>query len=226
MATATKGDRFEIVIAETNELIIVDAALRETHADAALFTQFPVGKGSNITDHKQNAPAFLSADLLITDSPVDTPESNVDSGFRIEPQRVSVRLQSSNPLFPISTSASIDTKGPNSLLQRGKEVYTRLQEVIRDGLLLSITTSRRVYENMVLTRLEVPVDNSERATIISCDFQQITFAESETAEVEVVEEPNLKKEKNKGAQPAVEETSPAQQNRSALAAATSALFGG
>lgn len=189
MATAERNDQFTIEVADFSELIIADGSLRESHVDASIFTQFPVGRGSVISDHKQDAPSFLNVDLLITDTPKVTPETNTPDGFQIAAKVLSA-----------SGTTTVDTVGPTSFLERGKIVYQRLLEIAQEGLLLTVTTSRRTYENMVLTRVDLPVDSSERATIISCDFQQILFADSQEVPILVVEQPQNKVEVNRGNQ--------------------------
>ena len=233
MASPTKGDRFLIRVEEANELIIADGAIRETHADASLFTQFPVGRGAVISDHKQDAPSLIAVDLLITDTPVDTPESNIPSSFSIGSKVVSVKGGGPSALLSgdllgaineIAAGSDINTKAPSEFLERGKAVYQRLLDVAKAGLLLTVSSSHRTYENMVLTRIELPVDTAERITIIGCEFQQILFADSQEVEILVVNQPRNKSEKDKGSQEATLEDNASATQAKSLLSAVSGLF--
>lgn len=186
------GQKFQIlVIPETGgntEAIIADGAIRETHADAAVLTRYPIGNGAPITDHHVTAPSLISVDLIITDTPIDTPESAVDPGYRILGQKVSVRGAS---------FGSVDAKGPSQYINRGRIMYDRLYQLMTNAERVSVVTSRRAYIDVVITRLEMPVDSHDRSTIISIDFEQIRFAESEQTEIKRVSAPKLLKKKSK-----------------------------
>lgn len=208
MSTEPK-DKFQILIVPEGgptELILADGALSETHGDATEYSQFPVGRGGFITDHRLQLPAELSVDLFFTDTPSRTPETNVPSGFAIETQIID------------TPAGRVGSQGPNQKLERGRIVYERLLELQREGVLLTLLTSRRAYTNMVIVNLEVPVQGSERSTEFLIDFRQIEYANTSTTEIVVVPEPTLQAKKDGGNKDGKEDAPGTGRSRSMLRA--------
>lgn len=202
-------------------LVIPDGLMRELHSDTAAPTQFPVGKGSVITDHFQVAPAFFSCEILVTDVPINPPETQGTPGWGY----VGTPARAPDGTVYETTRPAFD-------LDRTRRVYAELLKAQRAGVLFRINSTLRTYRNMALTNVDLPRDTQGTDVTIQLDFVEIRRATSREVLIEVVPEPKLRSKTERGNQEASEvepETDAAGGGESLLSAALrgiGGLFGG
>ena len=110
-------------------LLTLDASVNETHSNEAEITEHPVETGSNITDHVRRRPETLEIEGVVSNKPIAVLASQTQRGIRGGP---------------------IETKDSDA-----HEEMRRWQD---QGKLLTVMTTLRDYENMVVEGLSVTRD--------------------------------------------------------------------
>lgn len=183
----------QIIIQRTSgeEPIFVDATVTELHTDSSLAATHAVEGKRDITDHLQPQAAVLSADIFITNSPVETPTSHTPAGFRItEVPRTLARQQTrlrefTTPLF------------------RVREVYAALLRAMDEGVLCTVITSLRLYSDMAITLVDAPRQAPTGDGItLTVNFQQIFLAATKTDRITLA--PRNRASTDKGSTPGSE----------------------
>jgi hypothetical protein len=133
-------------------MIIPDVTIEESHTDRVQITQHPVSTGSPVADHAFRLPAQLT---------MKCGWSNANTMGTI----TSSVLSGTNPFGGFTET-------------RAKEVYESLHALMgtakRPVEVISITTGKRNYTDMILTELSTKTDHTtEYSLIIEAQFTQI-----------------------------------------------------
>lgn len=193
-----------------NETLGFDATMSETHDNVAEVTEHPVEDGSKIADHVRIQPFSFSCEVYITNTPI------VDIG-RGSYQTFELQLPRYEPPPRVASliDAAVDAikdkiLGPPPVLKiqplvfgepfdRVKETYDRLTGIQKAGTLMSVLTSVRTYENMILASVSLPRDEIGGARF-NLDFKQIEIVQTETVAAPKPVEPRGAPGQKKGGQ--------------------------
>lgn len=175
----------------------LDAAVSEGATFGAQVSDHPVEVGSNIVDHIRPLPVEVRLDGVVTDTPVSA-----------------VQMRRAAALLNVGTDDA-----PSALPGRADAALAFLIELRTFPRLVTVVTSRRVYENMALTSLVVPTDRATgEALRFSAAFRQVVTVELRRVQIATPPRParsTLKKNKDGGTQP-TKTTPPETQDESAL----------
>jgi hypothetical protein len=125
---------------ETRNLAF-DATVSESHTQTAVPTEHAVEKGANIVDHVRPAQPKLSIEAFVTNAPIVTPGSHT----RNETGQVEGVPKTNASAFQMS--GRIDRVG---------DLWDEISEMVDTAALVTIQTSLRKYDSMVLTSLTTP----------------------------------------------------------------------
>jgi hypothetical protein len=112
----------------------LDCSVSETHTDTAEITSHPVEDGSLTTDHIRKLPNSLEINGIVTNTPI----TYLASLFAKPPTFASQG-------FIPSTPAS----------NRVDDAYSLMQQMMANGVTMTVVTSLRNYENMAIESLVV-----------------------------------------------------------------------
>lgn len=179
-------------------LVQFDASLTETHNKEVEVTDHPVEEGADITDHIRPVPESVDINGMVTNTPLV----------------ILASLRADSPLVGDATPIE----------DRAGLAYAELQRIMDDGELVTVVTSLREYENMVLTSMSVPRDVGNGNVLnANLSLREIIIAETERVAAPEPEATANKKSKAKGKQT----TGPASEAQSAKSGSIlSGLFGG
>lgn len=145
----------------------LDATVSERHTSEIRLTSNPVEIGADINDHAIIEPKKLSIRGVVTDSPL---------GFAAISNLVGTATSLANEFFGASTEDR-QTRSQQAYLD-----FLALQEARQP---IDIQTGLRLYENMIITGLDVEQDkDTSRAAIIRFECQEVILTESETVSLE------------------------------------------
>jgi len=143
------------------ETIAFDASLQETHAFSAQVTDFPVEEGTNISDHIRARPIELRIEAFISNNPLLNQGLNQTSSGGVNGSQ-----------RPARTSR-------NSIQELAK-----LQQLMDEGVAVTIFTGFKQYDNMALQSLEVPRDSTvTKGFMVSLHFKQIQTVQSKVSQI-------------------------------------------
>ena len=142
--------------------LILDALVRESHDFRSEVTEFPVETGSNVSDHILNAPREISIEGVITNNPI--------------------RFLGGIPAKLIrGSSVGGIVIGPN--LNLVELAFAELERIYNAKDTLIISTPRKFYTKMVMTRLSIPKDRATGDALrFSASFRQLERVQSRTVE--------------------------------------------
>lgn len=164
--------------------IDLDVSVSEQHQGDVDVTDHPVEKGFNVTDHVRAKPETITIDGFVSNTPTYFPEKsnvrvNQDGTFtgetiaRTATQGVAF-TDKSNRKYTWETNAEGDGS-------RGAQAYKTLKTIKDSGSIITISTSLRTYENMVMTSLSVPrVADNGNGLRFTASFKQIRVVNSAT----------------------------------------------
>ena len=136
-------------------IIIPDVTISELHSDSVTVTRHPVDTGASISDHAFRNPAQLVCEFGWSDS--------------------STLLNSA-----IASVTSGFTKGLVTI----KEVYEDLRQIMDDRELLTVSTGKRQYQNMLITNLKVSTTvDTEASLICEIAFEEVILVEVQTRQL-------------------------------------------
>jgi len=136
--------------------ISVDASISESHVTSADITENPVEEGAKITDHVQIKPKQLTMTGVISDSPINFAVVDNITG-------------AANTIFNAlgKTKRSIDAYNRLVDLQNTREPFT-------------VTTGLTVYNNMILSSLQVDREATKaNAIYFTATLQEIRIAKTQ-----------------------------------------------
>jgi len=136
--------------------VLFDATPSVSHTFGAEITEHPVETGSNIADHIRARNLTVSLEAVITDYPLKS-LSEASKG-------VSVQIYSA-----VGTQAATGTGNGRSI--EASNLFQRLQV---NGILCTVNTSLRKYENMALKEYSVTKTANDKGAIrVNLSFQEI-----------------------------------------------------
>jgi hypothetical protein len=162
--------------------VVFDTTISETHEQAAEVTKHPVEKGADVTDHVRTMPGPFSCEVFVSNTPIE------DSTGRGAVQ--SVQLQSGQSVQAFTFTEDFD---------RIKETYDALTTLQSRAAVMSVITSIRTYDNMVLTLVSAPRTESGGSSF-NLTFEPLNTVETLTVTAPQPLEPRGTLSKNKGAQ--------------------------
>jgi len=112
----------------------IDAAIKEEHKLDSKITRYPVEEGSNITDNIKPEPREISIEAVASDAPSDA-----------------IVTERKNRGF------ALDATGDASVHE---QTYKFLEAIFNARERVTITSSLRTYENMLMDKLSIPRDSS------------------------------------------------------------------
>lgn len=146
----------------TLEAIIMDATLSEGHSFASDVTDFPVEKGSAITDNSRPKPTQLRIDAFIADFPLP---STIVQQF-------------------VSGQAVQSILSP----KRSQNALDKLIKLKDEGVLITVTTGIRTYQNMLIQSIDVNRDKNIAAGIrMTISMREIITVQTQTAQIVAAE---------------------------------------
>jgi hypothetical protein len=169
------------------DTVELDASLSETHARSADATKHPVEKGAKFTDHVQVNPDGLVIEGIVSNTPLSTEQINryVQAGG-----------------LELETSAFDDA--PRGVPGYAEAAFEKLRALVGSEVPITVVTTMRDYENMVLTSLSVPRDASTGDALrFTATFEQIIVVSNKLTTVET-RVPGAKKKQKRGPQTGTE----------------------
>lgn len=164
--------QFTFTEGATLEGIVFDATLKESHSHTADVTDNPVERGSNITDNVRTRPVSLSIEGFISDYPL---RSNVVQQF----------------------AGGAFTQRPSEDLRRSQQVLDKLIKLKDAGVLIIVTTGIRVYQDMVVTSVNVNRDKSTaHGLMLDVSMRDIRLVDTQTVQLKVREKKAEPKKKD------------------------------
>lgn len=150
------------------DTLTIDATLSETHSSKVTVTRHPVEQGVKITDHKLREPDGLVMDCIITNDPMPTTDSETPAQY----------VNPSGQTFNYAAKSSYEP-------DRASKAYQTLLSLLDSPDLLSVVTSLRNYDNMVLTDITAPRDSGTgEALRFTVTFTQIRVVQNQTTVIQ------------------------------------------
>ena len=142
--------------------LILDALVRESHDFRSEVTEFPVETGGNISDHIRNEQREISIEGMITNNPI--------------------RFLGGIPAKLIrGSSAGGIVIGPS--LNLVELAFAELERIYNAKDTMIVSTPRKFYTKMVMTRLSIPKDRATGDALrFSASFRQLERVQSRTVE--------------------------------------------
>jgi hypothetical protein len=175
------------ILPDSDQSLIVtfDQTTSEGHEFTCEVTEHEVETGSNIADHVKINPQGLTLELFVTNTPIE------DLG-RGAVTAIDLNLRPYQPPFSLTpgglTNAAVKFVGsllPSSSLpsavqvlafdqpfDRVKEVHDQLNVLFLEKATMSVVTSLRTYDNMIMTSVSLPIDKKGGASF-TLSFKQV-----------------------------------------------------
>lgn len=135
--------------------VVIDAALRETHTRKSEVTSYPVEKGADVTDHVRRLPRELEIEGIVSDTPL---------GLALIARNVTLGDE----------EVADASAQPYSV-----EAWQALEAIHDASLPVTVTTSLRLYTNMVMESLVVPRDAKTGAALrFTATFREVVITEN------------------------------------------------
>lgn len=154
---------------------LIDAALTEGHKYSAQLTKYPVESGSQIADNVTKDPTVVTIEGIVSDTPLGN----------------ALQARQSAQSNPDATFEFLPSD----------EALAVLERIYDDEEPVTVETSLKRYENMVLIDLDIPVDGETGDALrFTATFEQVTIRTNRRTTVRVAS-PNLRKKTKKQAPP-------------------------
>lgn len=147
----------------------VDLSIKEEHKRQNDISNFPMESGSSFSDHVIKKPQTCTIDGLVSDSPIGTME------------------------------LLRDLEGENAGLKPSEETRAKLEELDDSKRAVTIVSSLKVYENMILESLDIPKDKDHEGGLwFTAVFKQAKIIKNQVTRVAA---PALQKTRPLGPKP-------------------------
>lgn len=148
----------------TGEVLIPDVTVSEMHSDEVTLTKHPVDTGAQITDHAYSEPAVVVCTFGWSDSS----------------RLINTLISSATGLL---TGGALGDSGALGGLFKGEEttqgIYEKLLELQKNRTPLKLSTKKRVYETVIIRRLETTTTvDTEHALIVEVTFEELLTAKA------------------------------------------------
>lgn len=181
----------------------IDATTNEQHDASNTITEHPVEKGVSIADHIRPEPDLLTTQGVISNTPIFLPKDHVDGAKQtvVEVEGVAPSVRVPLPVvgslvgnISIAPTPKGHVMGFDPAFDRVAACYEALLEIRNKGILATVITTLRQYENMGMVSLAVTREaasgNSLQFTI---QWKQVRFGATENVPVPKI--PRNKKDK-------------------------------
>lgn len=200
-------------------VVVFDATVRENHGVSAVATEHPVARGANISDHVRPERRRLSAECHVTNTPLRSPNVDGASGEISALELSTTRRQfsryakakSGGGVDLAETEETAQTVQANVLqfstdFDRVQTVYDLLDLLCTTGTEITVVTSLRQYDSMVIVDVGAPRDaGSRNAVLFTLEMVEISFAEMELVGTPEPLETRAERRNRRGSQGAEEE---------------------
>lgn len=178
--------------------VFFDVTLKEAPSHSSTVTRHPVVRGIQTTDHVQIEPDVLTFEVFVTNTP--TRSVDVDGAVgAYESESVKIATRSLSAGAQASNTGQVKNaiwKTNESNFQkkvltfprpfnRVQAVYEQLEKLRRSATLLTVETSYRVWDSMILTKIEAPRDGTTGSAVSFV----ITLEQIRQTEIEIVAAP-------------------------------------
>jgi len=202
----TTGD---LVVARATRVLEFDCVTRETHDASAFLTEQTVERGAPIADHKRPEATRLSIEAWVTNTPLGAPPESGGRGTAVQ-TRISDGV--------LTFEQSFD---------RVADVHAAVRELVRDPVLVTVTTALEVYEEMtVIAVSEIREAANGAAQVFTIDLVSVRVAETQTVDAPTPREPRGQARRDRGSQEAADAANGDARNQSLLARAQDAASEG
>lgn len=191
-ALAGHPDLVHFIDVRTNACIFqFDAVINEQHSRESTVTSFPVESGQTVTDHVIVAPAELTVQGIITDSPIGNAKALITeaiaSGFAVAASPL--QIAAAGALYGAATTYQAD-QGQSSPCQAA---FAKLQ-LLQGGdpeatppvppSLIHVHSKLKLYKNMVIKSLSIPRDKTvSNAIIVQISLVKLNLVRPQTISV-------------------------------------------
>lgn len=171
-----------------------DVCTDEQYEDIAVVTEHPVEQGAPLNDHVRPGTGSVTFEGLISNDPLGQPVSET-GGVRWTPQAGKVVVGGAE-----YAPTALRPDGP---VDRAARFDQRLQDLIRGGTLVTITTAMRTLDNMALVSFKVHRDaTTGNALPFTLEARRLRIVRSQTVSVTPVR--RARDTQSRGNQPASE----------------------
>lgn len=193
----------------TETTLDVDITPTQGYERTAEVTEHPVERGEPVSDHVKVQNGIVTLEGFITNAPVSLPSGQLQGATR---SAAAVDMPGAGRATLLRWSSPID---------RVRECDVLLDDLLRSRELVTLTTSLRFLESLVLTRYKVDKSTGGGDAIaITLELKQVRIVGTQRVAVPAVR--RLQVPPNRGPQPAAPNTSVARNIHRAIARA----FGG
>lgn len=179
------------------EVLDFDVTVSENHSEASTPTAFPLETGGTIADHVIHEPVVFSCVVEITETPLFA-GLNLRAGTTEGSGTIQRYVEGAVVTTPITFRGQGRLDVTKSFVS---EMHDKLTAMRVQAIEMTVVTSSRDYENMIITSVDLP---REALSIgkgrFSLSFQQILTVTSATVEAPNPAEPRGATLKAKGAQ--------------------------
>lgn len=186
-----------------------DVSVRESHGLSADVTEHPVEEGADITDHIRAKPRTFSIEGLISNTPIEVPQSHMDGAVEdtspitiegepsfgnVDTPVGEVNIPGSGQLSALAGVVGIKLGSkrefPAQMLHFSQEfdrvgaVHLDLESIILTAKRITVVTTLTIYENCALTDLNVERDfKTGNALRFTASGRELRIVSSETVDV-------------------------------------------
>ncbi len=145
----------------------IDAALSENHSLDAEVSQWPIEKGSDTKDNNRPKLREVQIEGVVSDSPIGP-----------------IAALRKIAAHPETTLTQANIAGADAL--PSEDAVAVLENLWETKKIITIETTLRVYENMLMTACNIPIDkDTGEALRFSCTFRTAIFITGENSSVRV-----------------------------------------
>lgn len=153
----------------TLDSIELDAVVSEQHSLTSTITDHPVEEGASVSDHSRPEPPRVQLDCIVSNTPLANRRSST------------VRDSASGRSFVVTAEQE-----PS----RGKNAYDRLLQLQEAGSLITVVTSLRTYESMVIESISIPRDaKTSNALRFTVQLKRVRVVKNKLTRVVVAKDP-------------------------------------
>lgn len=165
---------------QERELLILDMTRNISHINNATPTDNPIEDGSDITDHIDVDPKTLSFEGIMSEAPITLIAAAIGNVAGAVPMFTGVEGTPVGTIFS-GVAATLGGLLLNGQDNRAQEAFNALQQIQDDGILVTIITGLRVYNNMFLASFN-PTQTSDIGGSLSftATFREIRLVQSES----------------------------------------------
>lgn len=127
--------------------IELDCTISETHEGAVDVTEFPVEDGFDIADHARPKAETVSLEAFVSNTPIPFDAEQADASLASYPYSRGVVEWSSKSQLLMEQAGAVDP---------ATRAYNEILRIKNAGELITLTTSLRTYEDMLITSVSVP----------------------------------------------------------------------